>query len=243
MPDRLTTAYQMQLRRTREAVGSAVANQWQRLGSYNEADVPEFVSRVTPIVAAGQTRAVALSNAYVARKLGVTPYGVNVPDLRSTLRNGTPPEVVYRRPFVTVWTALSNGDDWETAVQSGQAQAESSSLMDVALAMTAAYLVFGALSASSGDEIVAWRRVAESNCCDFCQMLDGVHTGPTEPQPLHNRCGCTAEPITRKSSPADFVTPGDTVGDVTIHQHGELGPVITQAGDHFTTEAEALAGQ
>lgn len=242
MVDRLTFAYQGQLRRTREAVGSAVANQWQRLGSYNEADVPEFVDRITPIIAAGQTRAVALSNAYVSRKLSSVPFGLNVPDLRSTLRNGTPPQTVYRRPFVTVWTALKNGDDYGDAVQAGQAQAESSSLMDVALAMTAAYVAFGALSASSGEEIVAWRRVAESPCCDYCQMLDGVHTGPTEPQPLHNRCGCTADPITRRS-PGNHVGEGDTIGDVTIQQHGELGPVITQAGDHFTTEAEALAGQ
>lgn len=27
---------------------------------------------------------------------------------------------------------------------------------------------------------------------------------------------------------------------VTVHHHGELGPVLTREGDHFTTEAEAL---
>jgi len=144
---------------------------------------------------------------------------------------------VYQRPFVTVWTALKNGDDYSDAVDAGQARAESSSSMDVALAMTAAYTLFGFLS----EQIVAWVRVADGGCCDYCQTLDGIHTGPTEPQPLHNFCGCTADPITRQSKSDSFIRPGDTLGDVTIHQHGELGPVITKAGDHFTTEAEALA--
>lgn len=32
----------------------------------------------------------------------------------------------------------------------------------------------------------------------------------------------------------------DTVGAYAVHHHGELGPVLTRHGDHFTTEAEAL---
>ena len=252
MVDKLTLAYQAHLRSTRAAVSDAVGAQWRALGSYNEADVGRFVSAVSPVVSAGQIRAVSLTQAYVARKTGSPIVGVDVPALQATLRNGVGSDVVYRRPFVRVWTTLKRigaGDeegDYETAVQVGQNQAESNSDMDIALAMMAAYVALGSSSSDSGseDEIVAWRRVADGNCCDYCQMLDGVHTGPDEPQPLHNRCGCTAEPIMRRSRiTGDLASPGDSIEGVTIHQHGELGPVISRKGDSFTSIDDLTAQQ
>lgn len=243
----MTAAYQSHLKATRAAVGNAVVREWQRLGSYNEADVAPFLARVTPIVSAGQARAVALSSAYISRLSGSTPVGLDVPKLQAGLRNGVTSAVVFRRPFVRVWTSLQNDGDYEAAIQLGQNQAESDSLMDVALATMASYVAFAAMSSSgddSGSEIVAWVRRADASCCDYCQMIDGAHTGPNEPQPLHNRCGCTADPIYRSSGfePSSFLSPGSTHDDVTIHEHGELGPVITRAGDNFTGPSEIPRG-
>ncbi|MEO6116004.1 MAG: hypothetical protein ABIP33_06430 [Pseudolysinimonas sp.] len=242
MPDALTSAYQRELRRTRDKVGDAVAAHWLSLGTYNEADVPRFVAKIAPVVVAGQSRAIALSSAYSAKKLGIKPIGVSAAAVIPKLRNSVPLAEVYRRPFVKVWTDLGGGDDLEYAIQTGGDQARSTSLMDVALATMAAYVAFasqlnGALDEGAGGEIVAWRRVADASCCEYCSMLDGVHTGPSQPQPLHNRCGCTAEPITRSASPgsfAQFAGPGATFDDAEIHEHGELGPVIGKAGDSFT---------
>lgn len=247
MSDRLTQVYQGELKHIRSTVSLAVGREWKALGSWNEADVPRFVSRVSPLVSAGQSRAVSLTQAYVARKTNTPIVAVDFAALQSKLRNGVPPAVVYKRPFIRVWSKLKQSHDnysdgdFNAAVQVGQDQAESNSDMDVALALVAAYVVLGSLSGdeeSQGD-IVAWRRVAEPACCEFCQMLDGVHTGPDQPQPLHNRCGCTAEPITRGSRiTGDIASPGDSIEGVTIHEHGELGPVIGQKGDNFTTAAD-----
>ncbi|MFF1633965.1 hypothetical protein [Leifsonia sp. NPDC058248] len=242
MVSALTAAYQHQLKVTRTTVGDLVARQWADLGAYNEADVPRFLERAVPIVTAGQARAVALTSAYLARKLGQAPVGLDVQAAQgANVRNGVAPGAVYRRPFVKVWTALADGDDWEDAVTMGGNVAQSSSLMDIALAARTALTLFGR---QSGGEIVAWRRVAEPGCCDFCQSIDGAYTGPDEPQPLHNRCGCTADPVVRQSTAEEnstFLTPGRTFGDASIHEHGELGPVIGQKGDHFTGPSEIPA--
>lgn len=241
MGSSLTAAYQGQLKATRNAVGDAVAHQWRSLQTYNEADVPRFVGKVAPIIEAGQARAVALTSAYVARKTGSPIAGLSLSSL-PPIRNGVLPDVVYRRPFVGVWSALGDDDydgDYEAATNVGLEIAKSSSLMDVALTVMAAYVGFAAL----GSGIKAWRRVADPGCCDYCQSIDGSYTGPDEPQPLHNRCGCTADPVTNEvSSDAKFLSPGATHEDTQIQDHGELGPVITARGDHFAGPSEIPAG-
>lgn len=241
MPNALTAAYQQQLKMTRNAVGDAVGRQWQRLGTYNEADVPRFVDAVSPIIAAGQSRAVALTSAYVARHTGSPIAGLSLDSL-PPIRNGVPPNVVYRRPFVGVWSALADDNydgDYEAATDIGQEMAKSSSLMDVALTVMAAYVGFSAL----GTGITAWRRVADPGCCAYCQNIDGAYTGPNEPQPLHNRCGCTADPVTHEvPSDATYLNAGSTHDDTAIQEHGELGPVIADKSDHFTGPSGIPAG-
>lgn len=239
MRNALTAAYQSHLKATRGVVSAAVGHEWRKLGSYDRADIPRYLDRVVPIVQAGQARAVALTSAYLARTIGQPIVGLPVADLSgAAVRNGTPPDTVYTRAFIGVWADLKNGVAWDDAVAAGDSRVQSSAEMDVALSSRAATLAFGA---RDGSQIVGWRRVADSSCCDYCQAIDGAHTGPTEPQPLHNRCGCTAEPITKTSSlhsAEPFLLAGVVIGDVAIHQHGELGPVIGQKGDNFTSEAD-----
>lgn len=248
MPDALTGAYQRQLKMTRNAVGDAVGRQWKHLGSYNEADVPRFVDAVSPIVAAGQSRAVALTSAYLSRKLGQPPMGLTMAGL-PPIRNGVPLDVVYRRPFVRVWSALKaldgetdDGEDdgYDYAVQLGEDQATSNSLMDIALATMASYVGFALLSKGG---IRGWVRRADPGCCSYCQDIDGAYTGPDEPQPLHNRCGCTADPVTSDDLGGASLSPGSTHGDTAIHEHGELGPVIAKKGDSFAGPEDIPAGE
>jgi hypothetical protein len=239
MPSSLTLTYQDALRRTRNAVGDAVGAHWDALGHYDRGDVPRFTKAVIPVVKAGQARAVALSGAYLAKLTQQQLPALNAAAVSgAAVRNGVAPEDVYSAPFVNVWTSLQNEGDWANAVASGRARAIASALMDVALSTMASYVEFGKVTAGADDSsnVVAWRRVAEPGCCDFCQSIDGAHTGPDQPQPLHNRCGCTAEPIYGRSRPAadTFLTPGAIFGSTVIREHGELGLVVTQKGDAFT---------
>jgi hypothetical protein len=233
--DRLTVAYQSALKQTRHGVADRVGAVWSQLGSYRDKDIPVFLGRALPVVASGQRRAVALTSAYMSRKLEQAPVGLDADTLiGAAVRNGVEPAVVYARPFATVWTSLSNGVLVDAAIAAGLARLMATADMDVALSSRGAT---NAYAGASTETIIGWTRVAEPACCDYCQMIDGARTGPDEPQPLHNRCGCTADPITRMTS-ADRTEPvlslGSIISDVVIHSHGELGPVIGVKGDAFT---------
>ena len=232
----LTAAYQGELKRTRHAVAARVAANWRRLPDLRDERIPGFLEATLPVVKAGQQRAVALTSAYLAKKLGVPPVGLDVESLvGANVRGGVAPEVVYRRPFITARAAIFTiGID--AAFDKGESRLMSTADMDIAMSGRDANLAF----AGQTDRIIGWIRVADAACCDFCTGIDGARTsGPDQPQPLHNRCGCTADPITRSSpSPggpllALGVAIGEGIDAVMIHEHGELGPVIGAAGDNF----------
>ena len=234
MTSSLTRAYQAELKRTRQAVADHVERQWRALPEYRDAQVPVFLDKVLPVVKAGQTRAVALTAAYMSKKVGIAPIGLNTEALIGAgARNGVDPAQVYARPFTTLWTSIAT-IGYAAALEKALSRLKSTADMDVALASRDATLAFG----QADDQVIGWTRVADPSCCDFCQELDGVQTGPTEPQPLHNNCGCTADPITRSSgdSTQDFgsFAPGQEFDQVQIEEHGELGPVITDKNYNFT---------
>lgn len=233
MVSQLTRAYQSELKRTRLATGNAVTQTWNRLGSYNEKDVPRFIAQVEPIVRAGQNRTVALASAYLSRTLKEPPVGVRLDEVVANVRNGTPLATVYKRPFQKVWNKLGDYEPYEDAIAMGGREAHGLSMTDLLLAFTGAMLAYSALSS---ERIVGFSRVADAGACDYCASLDGTVTGPSEPMPIHNACGCTADPLTvlTRSEREDEVNVGSTVEDVAIEEHGELGPVITNKNQHFT---------
>ena len=247
--DALTAAYQSELKKTRLAVSSHVGDMFRRLPGYSEEHVPDFVARAVPIVEAGESRAIALTTAYASRVLGVAPVGVDVPGIIGNLRNGVSAADVYARPFVTVRAAIAT-IGFSAAVIKGTNRLMSTANMDVQMASRDA---LAPLASAFGSRVTGWTRVADPGCCDYCIMLDGVTTGPAEPQPLHNNCGCTATPDMSGSS--DFgssssssgssngvsslvvgaLAAGAVIGLAAIHEHGELGPVITNKHDDFTS--------
>lgn len=188
----LTANYQQSLKRTRTATSNSVRRIWKALPAYNEAEVKEFLKKVLPIVNAGQRKAIAQTSAYLSMKTKTPIIGLNAPKVVKSAKNDMTPEQVYRTPFIATWGALSDGADYEDAVMQGENEAAGMSQMDIALAAGAAMYAWGD---QSSEEIVAWVRVAEGGACEFCQSVDGAHTGPDEPMPLHRDCGCTADPI------------------------------------------------
>ena len=231
--DALTQAYQNELKKTRLAVSQHVGDMFRQLPNYYDDQVPDFVARAVPVVRAGQERAIALTSAYSSRVLGMTPVGIDVPSVLDNLRGGVSPEDVYARPFVTVRSAIMS-IGISAAIIKGTNRLMSTANMDVQMASRDA---LSPLSYALGQRVTGWTRVADPNCCDFCLELDGVTTGPTEPQPLHNNCGCTATPDTSGMGVGALVA-GSIIGMAAIHEHGELGPVIADKHDDFTTEAD-----
>jgi hypothetical protein len=232
--DALTQAYQSELKRVRSAVASRAETLWHKLPNYYDDQIPVFLQQVLPVVQAGQFRAIALTSAYSARRLGVAPVGIDTAAIVANVRKGVAPEAVYGRPFITMRAAIRDLGV-AGAIEKGASRLLATADMDVAMASRDSLLPLTSELQKTGTDIVAWQRVADPGCCDFCLMLDGVHTGPQEPQPLHNRCGCTAEPITTDRFSFTSVISGAVIGSAMIHEHGELGPLITDKHDNFTS--------
>lgn len=224
----LAQAHILGQQRLRALVSTAVGTAWRSLPAYDEADIDPFLARTVPLVLAGQRQSVALTEAYLARSLGRAPLGLD-PDtiIGPAIRSGATPEEVYRRPFVTVWTALKAGTQFQDAVEAGFARATSTAEMDIQLAARGTF----AAAQRADDTIRGYRRVADGGACEFCVAIDGAFVKTADAMPLHNRCGCGLDPIVDE---AVHATPAPE--SVAVHEHGELGPVLTDPSHAFTPE-------
>jgi len=236
----LTAAHIRAQAHLRGVVAAAVLLAWDNLPTYDETTVDQFVAIVVPVVLAGQRQSVALTEAFLARMLRRPPLGIAPDELvGAAVRAGTPPDEVYRRPFINVWTALGKGVDWVDAVNAGRARADATAQMDIQLSSRATYQAVQ----TADDGIYGYQRVADAGACPFCVAVNGAYVKSADASPLHNRCGCGLEPLTRPHPRARYLPSGETVktDDYAIHQHGELGAYIGDPKYGFTTEEEIAA--
>ena len=98
--------------------------------------------------------------------------------------------------------------------------------MDVQLASRA---TFAAIQ-DADKTIFGFQRVADGDACAYCRMIDGAYVKRADAMALHNYCGCTLEPLTEPHPSAARLPSG-----VAVHEHSELGPVLTAPEHVFTT--------
>lgn len=225
-PSALADAHLQAQAQLRGVVVRAVTQIWTGLPGYDRDNVDQYLAGVIPFVTTAQRRSVALTDAYVARALDRRPLGIDPTYLTgAVLRGGSPPEEVYTRAFVTVWSALGRSVPYEDAVAAGLHRSTSTAEMDVQLSHRAAY----AAIQDADRTIRGYQRAADGAACTFCLTVDGAFVKSADALALHNRCGCGLEPIT------EHVVATPTPEDVAVHTHGELGAVLTAPGDHFTS--------
>ncbi len=233
----LAEAHIVAQQRLRELTATGVQRAWQQLPGYDEANVDQFLSQVVPLVLAAQRQSVLLTEAFLARELGRLPLGIAFSSLiGAALRAGAAPEEVYRRPFVTVWTALRDDRPRTEAVAAGADRAVSTAVTDVQLAMRATLRDVG----DADRHILGYQRVPDGDACAFCRLVAGQRYTTDQLMPIHNRCGCGVDVITERNR-GDFTGNTDNDLDVTrdgltaaVKQHGELGPVLVNGAHHFT---------
>jgi hypothetical protein len=234
--DELAQAHIAAEARLRLAVAGAALAIWTQLPSYDRPDVPNFLRVLLPILEAGKRQSVALTRAYLARATDRPVAPIDVPQVLAGLRNGTPPEVVYERPFIQTWTDLKAGKPFEDAVRSAGARVESSAATDIQLAMTHTLRAVG----EADDTILGFRRVPDPGACPFCVLIAGRRYLTSDLQPVHARCGCSVAPITAANR-GDFI--GKRENDlalpagVAVGEHGELGPVLHDPAHSFLSLA------
>lgn len=225
MASAVTEAHIVAQARLRAIVERAVTGAWDGLGGYDEDDVAAFTLAATPVVLAAMRQSVVLTDAYLARILGRRPLGIDPVPVIAAIREGVDPREQWRRPFVTVWTALGNGTAYEQAVRNGLLRSIDMATTDVQLAHR------GALQAAQERDaaIRGYRRVADGGACSFCRTVNGAFVKSASAAPLHPGCGCGFEPelVDRPVTPLPE--------DVAVHEHGELGPTLGSPAHDFTS--------
>ncbi|MEO6467492.1 MAG: hypothetical protein ABIP21_00220 [Acidimicrobiia bacterium] len=187
---------------------------------------------------------------------------IDVAALVADARNGTPAATVYARPTITARKALSEGRTIDEALKVGRARLLSTVSDDVMLAARAAehetMLSFphvvgyrrvpnaGAcklcLAASTQRYHVRDLRPCHGNCrCSVAPIVGTEDPGHILNRDLHAQLkqqGVIDDLTARKRGDVRFGGPRSAterdLPRVAVHEHGELGPTLTNAGDHWT---------
>lgn len=240
----------------RQRLVALVMQAFGATGNYRDADADLFLERILPAVLGAQQQMGSLTDAYlsamVADMYGGSPsaQGISLPE---SLR-GVPPEEVYRRPFVSVWSALSDGKSLADAVRQGQTRLTSITGTDLQLARTEATRQ----TLGRDGRVQFYRRVLRGSFnCAMCTIASTQRYRKQNLMPIHPGCDCGTRPLAPGEDRSQVIDEplleaahaavaagtgqSDRGGrlpdyrDVIIdRQHGELGPLMAIRRQNFT---------
>lgn len=210
---------------TAEMVGGA----WDLASPHNEDKILGWLDQILPVVEAAQRQMVRLTDAYLAALLDRSPIGLLPDPLIGAGPRGTPPAAVYRRPWIQLWAGLGEGKDFPEANRAARARLLATVEMDVSLSMSHAMRA----AAEKDPSIGGFRRVVRGTC-DRCAEREGEISSSSLLFPLHPSCACVGEPERR--IPGGRQLPEKPISEV--QEHGELGPILTYAGQSFADESQ-----
>lgn len=267
----LITAYSQTVAGLRARALQILLTLFTSLGSWRDEDADRWLEQAMPVLLGAQAAIGNLTEAYLtallADMLGQAPApealaegaagaaaGTGAAVTGAALRNGTPPEEAYRRPFVTVWTALSEGRPLGEARRLGEQRLRTMAATDLQLAKTHA----GQRVLSSDDRVVGYRRtLTGSRNCALCIVASTQRYRRERLMPIHPNCDCGIAPIVGDRDPGQVINEPllervhEAVQQMTgtsdrgarapdyrhiliEHEHGEIGAVLTLKGQHFT---------
>lgn len=261
-PERVIRGYNDAVYQVRQVVLNYATSVWGSSGSWRDADVDRLVNLILPRVQAGQLQTARLTSAYVAalakyvdgRAVRAVPVVAN----EILLARGVDQSVVYRRPAVEMYTALSNGSTLTQSVKQGVSRLSSLVATDMQLSVThqerKSYQ-------GAGYEFTV-RTLTGRESCALCTIASTQRYHVKNLRPIHPGCDCGSRQVSSKFQPSQVldsslladvysavnssvaVTPGLSGKElselVVVREHGELGPVLSWADQHFT-DAHDLA--
>jgi len=239
----------------RLAAAAGILRLWQRLGAVDDLDA--FAVPAAGVSLAAQLEIAALVDAYLAFYLDAETFGLGA----VTIRDGADLVDVYRRPGITARAKLAEGREFAAAMRAAQARAVSAADTDVALAHRAAAadvmaarpevvgyrrVLTGAscklCATATTQRYHADRLMPIHNHCD-CRVAPIV--GDADPGQIINRqlldrlqergpdYWKSRGFVDSNGNPVD-PTKIASVTDTAVREHGELGPMLTDAAQQFT---------
>lgn len=258
---RLVTAHAAARDRLTQATTTYAAAQVQGFaGWYESAAITVLAQAISARVQAAQRQVAAVTDAYLSRVLSLLS-GRHVPQVGvvpvTDLRAGVTPAAPYGRVADLYRYRRSLDIPEDQALGEAVTRVEVTAATDVALAFRAqAHKVMVVRS------VDGWRRIihpelSKGGTCGLCiAASDRVyHRGDL--MALHARCECTVLPVVNGVDPGRsldgealaklYAAAGSTkAADLkrtrfAVHEHGELGPVLTNAEDDFRGPADLPA--
>ena len=235
-------------------VKDILTESWLGLGSWDQEDVADFVEQAEPTVNAGQDLTGMLVDQYVSESLSELTKQLVIPRGIPSMTNlrGTPFSEVYARPFVEVWTNLRDGQPFEVALERGLDRLTRLGEDDLTLAYREATRV-----SLSRNGVTFYRRVIRPELsgavCGLCVAASGQRYKSDQLMPIHTHCRCAVMPIIDGADPGREINGQDidslyreaskngrTAKELsntkfTLHEHGELGPMLMPKGQQFAT--------
>lgn len=255
----LTQAYHKVSGSTLEAAAQAARSSFLNLGSWREDDIPRFIQQVVPAMNSAKRNMANYAVGYYKEMAGLAGEKFKMPDIdpaslsTQALRNGVTDDMIWSRPFKSMWTSLSKGNDISDALDAGARRAVDLARTDVQLARRGA----GLQARSRNDRIVGYlRTLSGSENCALCYVASTQRYKKKDLLPIHPGCDCGEMPIYGKDDPGQIIDDirleathdavetrfgvqdrGGREPDyrkIKIQDHGELGPVLTVKGEKFT---------
>jgi len=246
---------------TKSAVNAAVARtrSMSEADWYDSAAITKYATDVAKLVEVSQRQAAALTNAFQARVLteltGKTATPVKQVDV--TRLRGIDHDSVYGRVADEYRYKRSQGATAAEAAKLAALRAEELADMDVTLAVRQQEHAF----VKAKKTVLYYRRVihpelAKSGAsCGLCIVASTRVYNKAEMKPLHFRCNCVTLAVTdRKYDVGDVINQDDLQSiyedagsnrmkalketRYSVHEHGELGPVLTYKGNRWRGPAD-----
>lgn len=233
-----------------------VVETFGQLDDWNDHDaITRIAKRAGQIVRASAQASASLSDAYLTRVfteiLGGSPTAAGALRITGPLRHGVSGwDAVYGRVADTVRYQVHLGKSLEDAITVGMDRADSLVSTDLGLARQRQWQK----SMDANPQAIGYRRVihpeqSKSGTCGLCIAAADRKYHKEQLLPLHSRCKCTVLPITAAADPGGTLNRTDLAevyasadsnkaADLkrvryAVREHGELGPVLTDARDHF----------
>jgi hypothetical protein len=231
--DALIRAYEAATSQVRERIVAYALAVWGAASAYRDADVDRIVRQLVPAVQAGQLQLATITDAYIGRmaSLSGVPYVSSV-DRSVVAYRGVAASEVYRRPAVTIYTALANGTAYNAALEEGTNRLLSIVSTDLQQARNRQ----ASRSVQSSGFRFYRRVLSGKEDCDKCRIASTNRYRKADLMPIHPGCDCGVEPL------VEFDPEPDPRADTVVtNMHGELGPTLGWAGEHFTSAADIPA--
>lgn len=226
---------------------------WTRAPGYRDADVERLAALIVPRIEAGELQIANLTSVYLAQQAarlrGVKPEPERVRRAEILNSRGVPTRQLVVRSAIAVRMALSEGKPFPEAKAKGLTRMLSVTGTQLQLAKTTQ--AQASLKASGA---TYYRRVLSgSENCKLCVLAATQRYRNINKAAVHPGCDCGVEELPAGTNPRQVIDQKllDSVNElvdedgneldprdlITIHEHGELGPVLTWRKHEFTGPA------